>query len=80
LALPSDDPAHRRNLLGFDRDEWARLGDYDSWTPRAAIEMFRLLREPNLRMLARLTPDEWQRWGIHAELGRMTGGARHQPY
>jgi DinB superfamily len=59
-------------LLGFDQDEWARLGDYDSWTPREAIEMFRLLREANLRMLARLTPEEWQRWGIHAERGRMT--------
>lgn len=20
-------------MLGFDQDEWARLGDYDSWTP-----------------------------------------------
>ena len=60
------------SLLGFDQDEWARLGDYDSWTPREAIEMFRLLREANLRMLGRLTPEEWQRWGIHAERGRMT--------
>lgn len=39
-------------LLGFDQDEWARLGDYDAWTPRGALEMFRLLREANLRMLA----------------------------
>jgi hypothetical protein len=59
-------------LLGFDQDEWARLGDYDSWTPRDALEMFRLLREANLRMLARLTPEEWQRYGIHAERGRIT--------
>jgi uncharacterized damage-inducible protein DinB len=59
-------------LLGFDQDEWARLGDYDSWTPREALEMFRLLREANLRMLARLTPDEWQRYGMHAERGRIT--------
>jgi len=59
-------------LLGFDQDEWARLGDYDSWTPREAVEMFRLLREANLRMLARLTPEEWQRWGVHAERGRIT--------
>jgi uncharacterized damage-inducible protein DinB len=59
-------------LPGFDQDEWARLGDYDSWTPRDALEMFRLLREANLRMLARLTPEEWQRYGIHAERGRIT--------
>jgi len=59
-------------LLGFDQDEWARLGDYDSWTPREALEMFRLLREANLRVFARLTPEEWQRYGIHAERGRIT--------
>ncbi len=59
-------------LPGFDQDEWARLGDYDSWTPRAALEMFRLLREANLRMFARLTPEEWQRHGMHAERGRIT--------
>jgi len=59
-------------LLGFDQDEWARLGDYDSWTPQDALEMFRLLREANLRLLANLTPEELQRHGVHAERGRMT--------
>lgn len=59
-------------LPGFDQDQWARLGDYESWTVRDALEMFRLLREANLRMLARLTPEEWQRHGIHAERGRIT--------
>ncbi len=66
-------------LLGFDQDEWARLGDYESWTAREALEMFRLLREANLRMFARLTPEEWQRYGMHPERGRITvaGLARH---
>jgi uncharacterized damage-inducible protein DinB len=59
-------------LAGFDQDEWARLGDYDSWTPREALEMFRLLREANLRMFRGITPEEWQRYGMHAERGRMT--------
>jgi hypothetical protein len=59
-------------LPGFDQDEWARLGDYESWTAREALEMFRLLREANLRMLGRLTPEEWQRYGTHAERGRIT--------
>jgi hypothetical protein len=64
---------------GFDQDEWARLGDYDSWTPHDALQMFRSLREPNLRMLGRLTPEEWQHYGMHAERGRMTVAdlARH---
>ena len=66
-------------LMGFDQDEWARLGDYESWTPREGLEMFRLLREANLRMFARLTPEEWQSYGVHAERGRMTVAelARH---
>jgi len=45
-------------LLGFDQDEWARLGDYSSWTASDALEMFRLLREANLRMRSRLSPEE----------------------
>ncbi len=66
-------------LLGFDQDEWARLGDYDSWTAREGLEMFRLLRTANLRMFSWLNPDEWQRYGTHAERGRITVAdlARH---
>lgn len=59
-------------LPGFDQDEWARLGDYASWEPREALEMFRLLREANLRMFAKLTPEDWQCFGVHSERGRMT--------
>ncbi|MFN7993384.1 MAG: DinB family protein [Bryobacteraceae bacterium] len=66
-------------LLGFDQDEWARLGNYESWPAAEALSMFRLLREANLRMFGRLTPEEWLRYGIHAERGRMTVAdlARH---
>jgi chromatin segregation and condensation protein Rec8/ScpA/Scc1 (kleisin family) len=39
-------------LLGFDQEMWARLGDYASWNPQEALEMFRLLRETNLRNAA----------------------------
>lgn len=60
------------SLAGFDQDEWARLGRYDSWPPREALALFRLLREANLRTLERLTPEEWQRRGTHAERGPMT--------
>jgi uncharacterized damage-inducible protein DinB len=59
-------------LPGFDQDEWARLGDYQSWTASEALEMFRLLREANLRMFGRLTTEQWQHWGMHAERGRIT--------
>jgi hypothetical protein len=59
-------------LLGFDQELWSRLGVYAAWNPREALEMFRLLREANLRMFAQLTPAQWRRHGLHAERGKLT--------
>ena len=59
-------------LPGFDQDEWARLGAYASWNSAEALQLFRLLREANLRMLGRLTGDEWNRCGLHEERGKIT--------
>lgn len=59
-------------LPGFDQDLWARLGNYKTWAPEDSLQMFRLLREANLRMLAGLTPSEWDSHGVHGERGPMT--------
>lgn len=59
-------------LRGFDQDLWAKVGDYASWKPGDALAMFRLLREANLRMFAHLTPEQWQRHGVHSERGKLT--------
>jgi uncharacterized damage-inducible protein DinB len=59
-------------LPSFDQDQWARLGDYRSWKAADALDMFRLLREANLRMLERLSNNEWERFGVHAERGRIS--------
>jgi hypothetical protein len=59
-------------LAGFDQDLWARLGDYNGWPPEDALQMFRLLRQANLRMLTQLTSDQWECHGVHAERGSMT--------
>lgn len=66
-------------LLGFDQELWARLGNYQSWNARDALDMFRLLRDANVRMLRGLPAEEWNRSGNHAERGRLTVGelARH---
>ena len=68
-------------LGSFDQEEWARRGAYGAWDPHEAIEMFRLLREANVRLLAGLSDEEWQRWGTHTERGRMTVAelASHMP-
>jgi uncharacterized damage-inducible protein DinB len=59
-------------LAGFDQDKWAKFGDYSSWNVREALEMFHLLRDANLRLLSRLTPQQWNSSGIHSERGPMT--------
>lgn len=59
-------------LLGFDQDLWAKLGDYQSWQPQEALAMYRLLREANLRLLEKLTPEQWESAGVHAERGPLT--------
>src|ERR1700683_4194412 len=59
-------------LLGFDEDLWGRVGDYASWNASEALEMFRLLREANLRMLSHLSGEQWECAGIHSERGKLT--------
>ena len=59
-------------LTGFNQELWATLGDYRSWTPQDGLEMFRLLREANVRMLEGLTLEQWECYGKHAERGRIT--------
>ncbi len=60
------------NLPGFDQDMWAQVGDYASWNSADALTMFRLLREANLGMFERLTPEQWERRGTHSEGGNIT--------
>lgn len=59
-------------LAGFDQDLWARVGDYASRVPYESLTLFRLLRDANLRFLQRITPEQWECFGIHAERGRIT--------
>jgi len=59
-------------LPGFDQDLWESLGQYSSRDPRESLQLFRLLRQANLQMFDKLTRDEWQRHGIHAERGQMS--------
>ncbi len=59
-------------IAAYDQNVWARLGDYTAAAPKESLELFRALRKKNLQMLARLTPEEWQHHGVHAERGEMT--------
>jgi hypothetical protein len=59
-------------LMGFDQDLWARMGDYCSRVPHESLALFRLLRNANLQFLKQITPEQWECSGIHAERGRIT--------
>lgn len=59
-------------LSSYDQDLWEALGDYSSCDAKKSLQLFRLLREANLRMFDRLSPEQWQRHGMHAERGRMS--------
>jgi hypothetical protein len=59
-------------LAGFNQELWAEWSDYRSWAPDDALNMFRLLRRANLKLFAQLTPEQWERRGVHTERGRIT--------
>ena len=59
-------------LAAYDQELWFKLGDYSQRNAMESLTLFRLLRDANLRMFARLTPEEWERYGVHSERGRMT--------
>jgi hypothetical protein len=59
-------------LTSFDQDLWESLDRYANRDPKESLQLFRLLREANLRMFEHLTPEQWQRHGMHAERGHMT--------
>jgi hypothetical protein len=59
-------------IIPFDQDLWYKLGEYPSRNAQDSLTLFRLLRDGNLRMFDKLTPEQWQMGGIHAERGPMT--------
>src|SRR5271155_1026505 len=66
-----------RSILGapgtpipaFDQDKWAEAESYAKQDPRKSLEVYRPVREANLRLLKSLKPEQWKHFGIHAERG-----------
>ena len=70
LILAQDRPA----LTGYDQDLWADRLHYADADPAAALETLRVLRRGNLALIARATPADLQRVGVHAERGEESAG------
>lgn len=65
--------AHDRpRITGYDQDLWATRLHYDEADAALALEQFRVLRESNLRLLARASASDLQRVAVHAERGEET--------
>ena len=56
-------------IAGYDQDAWASRLHYDEGTVAEALEDHAAARRTTLRWLARLSPDERQRAGLHSERG-----------
>jgi hypothetical protein len=65
MVLAHDRPA----ITGYDQDLWATRLHYADADPRQAIEAFSVLRQANLRLLARASDSDLTRGGVHAERG-----------
>lgn len=65
MVLAHDGP----QLPGYDQDLWAERLRYEESDLATALQDFTTLRQANLRLLQRATPEELQRVSRHAERG-----------
>jgi len=65
MVLTHDRPP----LTGYDQDKWADRLRYDEADAEQAVRDFTVLREANLRLLKRATPEDLERVGVHSERG-----------
>ena len=61
-------------LVAADPDRWAEERQYSRNDTAAALAAFRRRREETQEFLRTLSPEQWQRGGIHAVRGRLTIG------
>jgi hypothetical protein len=56
-------------IPAYDQDRWASRLHYDEASSSESLELFRVLRQANLRLLRALNEEERQRGGLHSERG-----------
>lgn len=59
----------RPQLTGYDQDLWSERLGYDEADADQALQVFGVLRQTNLRLLARASGEDLKRVGMHAERG-----------
>jgi hypothetical protein len=56
-------------IAAYDQDKWAAAENYAKHDPRASLDLYRTLREANLRLMKSLRTEQWKHFGMHAERG-----------
>jgi hypothetical protein len=59
-------------IKSFNQDDWATTLDYAHSDPKWSLQIFRTLRENNLKMLKSLSKKLWENYGMHDERGKET--------
>jgi len=59
-------------IQSFDQDAWATTSGYSRMDPKKSLQMFRVLREANLALLASIPKEKWNNYGVHQERGNET--------
>ena len=59
-------------LPPYDQNLWSTLGSNASRNAVDSLQLFRLLREANVRLFEKLTDEQWGSHGVHAERGEMS--------
>jgi len=57
-------------IVAYDQDRWAEASNYARKDPQRSLELYRIMREGNLRLLKSLKPEQWKHYGIHSERGQ----------
>ncbi|HEY0142107.1 MAG TPA: DinB family protein [Thermoanaerobaculia bacterium] len=65
MILGNDTPP----LAGYDQDAWAQNLRYAEADLDETLELLRVVRNANVRMLRALTPEQRKRGGLHSERG-----------
>ena len=62
--------AEGQPIEAYDQNEWVKNSGYLQADANFALSLFRALRKANIALLKSLTPEQWERYGIHSERGK----------
>lgn len=60
------------DLQAYDQETWADFSHHAKSDPKLSFDAFRVQRERTVRLLKELTPEQWEKFGIHSERGKET--------